>query len=156
MKRIAVFPGSFDPITVGHEEIILRAADLFDEVIVAIGENTEKKVMFTLAQREEWIGRVFANQPGISVRTYQGLTVDFCKSQQATYIIRGLRNAIDFEFERNIGLINRELLPGLETIILLSLPGYSHINSSIVREIIRHGGNPDPYIPKILKGLIRL
>jgi pantetheine-phosphate adenylyltransferase len=148
MERIAVFPGSFDPITRGHESIILRALPLFDRLIVAIGENSEKKSYFSLAQRINWIEKVFENVPEISVVSYQGLTVDFCRSVQARFILRGLRTSADFEFERSIGQINKNLNPDIETVFLLTTPEYTALNSSIVRDIIRNGGDASRFVPE--------
>ena len=151
MKRIAVFPGSFDPITKGHESIIRRAIPLFDEIIIAIGENSEKKSFFPIEKRMEWIRAVFADVPVISVSRYAGLTVDFCKERNAGYILRGLRTSADFEFERSIGQINKNLNSSIETVFLLTTPEYSALNSSIVRDILRNGGNPAQFVPEAVK-----
>ncbi len=147
MEKIALFPGSFDPITKGHESIVKRAIPLFDEIVVAIGENSEKKGFFTIEQRLQWIKQVFANYPTIKVQTYKGLTVDYCKKIKAKYILRGLRTAADFEFERSIGQMNKQIYNEIETIFLLTTPEFSALNSSIVRDIIRHGGNVKQFIP---------
>jgi len=147
MKKIAVFPGSFDPITKGHENVILRATGLFDEIIVAVGLNSEKQSFFPVNQRMEWIRKVFASYPNIIVSSFTGLTIDFCKEMNARYILRGLRTSADFEFERSIGQMNKQMLPDTETVFLLTLPEYTAITSSIVREIIRHGGDPAAFIP---------
>ena len=147
MSNIAVFPGSFDPFTTGHKEIIDRAYDMFDHIIVAIGYNSEKKNYFPLNKREEWIRAVFAGKDKVSVASYQGLTVDFCKEQGAQFILRGLRNSTDFEYEKNIAQMNQAICPGLETVFLLSSPGLSAINSNIVRDIIRHGGDASQFLP---------
>ncbi|MDP6908468.1 MAG: pantetheine-phosphate adenylyltransferase, partial [Flavobacteriales bacterium] len=136
MKRIAVFPGSFDPITKGHEDIILRSVPLFDEVIVAIGTNTSKKYHFNLERRLEMIRHTFRNEQKVKVETYTGLTVDYCKAVGAHYLLRGLRTSADFEFERSIAHINQTLFPELDTVFLLSLQEYSAINSTIVRDIL--------------------
>jgi len=150
MERIAVFPGSFDPLTRGHESIVRRALPLFDKIIIAIGENAEKKGFYTVDQRVKGISAVFTDSPAVSVTRYTGLTVNFCKSVNASFILRGLRTAADFEFERGIGQINKQIFPELETVFLLSLPEYTALNSSIVRDIIRHGGDPRPFIPEAL------
>ncbi len=151
MDRIAVFPGSFDPITKGHESVILRAVPLFDRIIIAIGVNAEKKSFFTLEQRLDWLRLVFAGEPKISVMRYEGLTVDFCRSVGAKFLLRGLRTSADFEFERSIGQINKQLHPEIETVFLLTAPEYTALNSSIVRDIIRNGGDPSPFIPVAIK-----
>lgn len=153
MKRIAVFPGSFDPITIGHESIILRALSLFDEIYVAIGINAEKKNLFCIDERLDWIKQVFRDHPEIKVSSYEGLTVNYCKEIGAQYILRGLRTSADFEFERSIGQVNKKLYPEIETVFLLTTPEHTAINSSIVRDILRHGGDADQFIPEKLKGL---
>ncbi len=152
MKKIAVFPGSFDPITRGHESIVLRALSLFDEIILAVGQNSEKKYFFPLDKRIEYIKKVFHAYPGITVESYQGLTVEFCRQKGALYIVRGLRTSADFEFERSIGQINKQIHPGIETVFLLATPEFTALNSSIVRDIIRNNGDPSPFIPEALQG----
>ena len=147
MKRIAVFPGSFDPITKGHEDIVLRAVPLFDEIIVAIGTNSSKKYYFELEKRLEMIRHTFRNEPKIKVETYKGLTVDYCKRLDATHLLRGLRTAADFEFEKSIAHINQTLNPNLDTVFLLSLQEYSAINSTIVRDILFNGGDASRFVP---------
>ncbi|MBW6460553.1 MAG: pantetheine-phosphate adenylyltransferase [Bacteroidales bacterium] len=151
MKRIAVFPGSFDPITKGHESIILRAIPLFDEIVVAIGENAEKKSFFPLEKRVKWVQDVFQGVPQVTVESYQGLTVDFCRERNAGYILRGLRTSADFEFERSIGQINKKLYPGIETVFLLTTPEFTALNSSIVRDILKNGGDPSQFVPDAVK-----
>ena len=148
MKRIALFPGSFDPITRGHESIIKRALPLFDEIIVAIGENTEKKSYFSIEQRMAWIDSIFSAEPRVRTVKYSGLTVDYCKANGISFILRGLRTSSDFEFERSIGQMNKLLDPQLETIFLLCSPEYASLSSSIVREIIRYGGDVSKFIPE--------
>ena len=139
MKR-ALFPGSFDPITLGHYDIIKRALDLFDEIVVAIGVNGDKNYMFTVEQRKEFIEKAFADEPKVKVTTYQGLTVDFCKEIDAQFILRGLRNPADFEFEKAIAHTNRKLSQ-IETVFLLTAARTSFISSSIVRDVIRNHGD---------------
>jgi pantetheine-phosphate adenylyltransferase len=151
MERIAVFPGSFDPITRGHESIIRRALPLFDRIIVAIGENAEKKSYFSIEQRVNWVQEVFKEVPGISVSSYKGLTVDFCRQVNASFILRGLRTSADFEFERSIGQINKNLDASIETVFLLTTPEHSALNSSIVRDILRNGGDPSQFVPDAVK-----
>ena len=148
MKNIAIFPGSFDPFTVGHKSIVDRAINMFDEIIIAIGFNSEKSGFFPLEKRVEWIEKTFKGQNKITVTTYQGLTVDFCKKNNANYILRGLRTSEDFEYERAIAQMNKKLLPGTETVLLLTSPEHTPISSSIVREIYRHGGNVSEFIPE--------
>ncbi|MBU2649409.1 MAG: pantetheine-phosphate adenylyltransferase [Bacteroidetes bacterium] len=147
MNRIAVFPGSFDPITKGHESIILRAIPLFDIIYVAIGENAEKTGFFPIEKRLSWIEKVFHDHSAIRVEKYKGLTVDFCRKVGADFILRGLRTSADFEFERSIGQINKILYPDIETIFLLTTPEYTALNSSIVRDILRHGGDASRFVP---------
>jgi pantetheine-phosphate adenylyltransferase len=147
MQRIAVFPGSFDPITRGHESVINRALPLFDNVVVAIGENAEKKSFFSLEQRLTWLHAIFANESKIEIATFSGLTVDFCQAKNATFILRGLRTAADFEFERSIGQMNKLMVPGIETVFLLCAPEYASLSSSIVRDIIRNGGDVRQFVP---------
>lgn len=148
MNKIAIFPGSFDPFTTGHKEIIERAYEMFDHIIVAIGYNSEKKNYFPLEQREEWIRKVFAGKDKISVKSYQGLTVDFCIENGAHYILRGLRNSTYFEYEKNIAQMNKAIHPEIETVFLLSSPELSAVNANIVRDIIRHGGDASHFLPK--------
>jgi pantetheine-phosphate adenylyltransferase len=147
-KRIAIFPGSFDPITKGHESILKRTLPLFDEVIIAIGKNSSKQNYFSLEQREEWIKKVFANEPKVSVQTYTGLTINFCKQVGANFIVRGLRTSADFEFEKAIAQNNKIMAPEIETIFILPVPELSAINSTIVRDIIRNGGDTTPFVPE--------
>lgn len=150
MKSIAIFPGSFDPITVGHVSIIRRALPLFEKVIVSIGVNADKKTMFTLEQRAEWIRQIFKDDPKVSVETYSGLTIDFCKQKEAGFILRGLRTSADFEFERGIGQVNRKLGPGIETVFLLTEACHTPISSSIVRDVIRHKGDVSSMVPDVV------
>lgn len=150
-KKVAVFPGSFDPITLGHVSIVNRALPLFDEIIIAIGVNTEKKHMFSVEQRKSWIEVCFQGNKKIKVDTYEGLTVDYCRAQQAHYILRGLRTAADFEFERGIGQINKRLNTSVETVFFLTESHLTPITSSIVRDVIRHGGDISGLVPDQVK-----
>jgi len=145
MKR-AVFPGSFDPVTLGHVDIIERALPLFDEIILAIGINLEKKYMFSLEERIRFLEETFKGESKIIVKTYNGLTVDFCTKEKAAFILRGLRNTIDLEFEKTIGQTNYRLA-GIETIFLISSPGKSHVSSTVVRDIKKHGGDYSILVP---------
>ncbi|MBN2236893.1 MAG: pantetheine-phosphate adenylyltransferase [Bacteroidales bacterium] len=147
MKKTVVFPGSFDPITCGHVSIIKRALPLFDKVIIAIGINALKSTYFDLETRIKMIQSVFANYETIEVKSYSGLTVDFCTSENANFILRGLRTSADFEFERSIGQINKQLHPEIETLFLLTQPEHTALNSSIVRDILRHGGDVSQFVP---------
>ena len=145
MKR-ALFPGSFDPITNGHYDIIKRGIKLFDEVVVAIGINSEKNYMFSLEERKAFINEAFANEPKVKVTTYKGLTIDFCKTIDAQFILRGLRNPADFEFEKAIAHTNRKLSK-IETVFLLTAAKTSYISSSIVRDVIRNNGDYTKLVP---------
>lgn len=145
--RRAIFPGSFDPLTLGHYDIIKRGITLFDELYIAIGINADKKYMFSLEERKRFIEEAFKNQPKIKVVTYKGLTIDFCKEINANFILRGLRNPGDFEFEKAIAHTNRHLSE-IETVFLLTSSGKSYISSSIVRDVIRNGGDYTVLVPK--------
>lgn len=146
MSRTALFPGSFDPVTVGHIEVISRALDLFDKIIVGVGHNSAKNYMFPLQDRMQWIQDSFVNVPQVEVMTYSGLTIDFCQKIGARFILRGLRTSADFEFERSIAQMNHYLNNGIETVFLLSSPKYSPVSSTIVRDIIRNGGDATPFV----------
>lgn len=150
MKRRAIFPGSFDPLTLGHYDIIQRGITLFDELIIAIGINTDKNYMFSLEERKNFIFEAFKDEPKIKVLTYQGLTVDFCKKMNAEFILRGLRNPGDFEFEKAIAHTNRKLSE-IETVFLLTSSGKSYISSSIVRDVIRNGGDYTGLVPNSVR-----
>ena len=145
MKK-AVFPGSFDPITLGHVDIIKRGLPLFDEIVIAIGINAKKNYMFSVEERMKFIGNTFFAEEKISVETYKGLTVNYCKEINANFILRGLRNPADFEFEKSIAQTNRKL-SGIETIFLLTSAETSYISSSIVRDVMRNGGNAASLVP---------
>jgi pantetheine-phosphate adenylyltransferase len=148
MKNIAVFPGSFDPVTRGHESIIRRALPLFDKIIIAVGENPDKKSYFPLEKRIHWLEQLFSQEPGIEIQKYSGLTVKFCAEVNAKYILRGLRTSSDFEFERTIGQVNKVIFPEIETIFLLTIPEYTALSSSVVRELLRNGGEVGKFIPE--------
>ena len=147
MNRKAVFPGSFDPITTGHVDLVRRALPLFDEIIVAIGINSQKQTLFEVEERKMWIENVFADDPRIKVDVFEGLTVHFCKKVGAHYLIRGLRNASDFDYEKTISQLNHIVGDQVETVFLISRPEFSHISSTIVREIIKGGGDASPFLP---------
>ncbi len=151
MKRTAIFPGSFDPITRGHENVILRAAQLFDQVIVAVGNNSSKKCLFDVEKRVGFIQQTFVTNPKIEVDTFDGLTVEFCRKMNAKYILRGLRNALDFEYEKSISQLNKELDSEIETVFLITAPEFSAISSTIVREIIINHGDASAFIPAQIK-----
>ncbi|MFC2115899.1 pantetheine-phosphate adenylyltransferase [Bacteroidota bacterium] len=146
-KKTAIFPGSFDPFTVGHESVINRSLPLFDEIIIAIGDNITKRAYYSMENRMDMIQKVFRGNPQIKVSTYSGLTVDFCKKSGAQYLLRGLRTSADFEFERAIAQINKAMYPELESVFLLTLPEHTPVNSTIVRDIIRNGGDASQFVP---------
>lgn len=147
MSKIAVFPGSFDPFTLGHESIVRRALPMYDQIVIGIGYNSAKQGFFPVEQRKTWIEQIFINEPKIKVDTFEGLTVDFCKAQDARFILRGLRTSADFEYERAIGQLNKAMLSDLETVFLLTLPEHSAISSTIVREIIKYKGDVRKFVP---------
>ncbi len=147
MKKIAVFPGSFDPFTVGHESVVRRSLTIFDEIIIAIGLNTNKKGYYPLENRLSWIKEVFEDEPNVKVVRYRGLTVDFCKSVDARFLLRGLRTAADFEYERAIAQVNKAMDDGIESVFMLTSPEHTYVNSSIVRDILRHKGDARKFLP---------
>jgi pantetheine-phosphate adenylyltransferase len=151
MKRIAVFPGSFDPITRGHENIVRRSAPLFDQIIVAIGHNTTKQTMFSMEQRKIWIGETFADLENITTESYEGLTVDFCRRKEAKYLLRGLRNSGDFEYERTIAHMNKALWHELETVLMFTDTDYVSVHSTVIREIIKNNGDVAAFVPSRIK-----
>jgi pantetheine-phosphate adenylyltransferase len=148
--RKAIFPGSFDPITLGHEDIIRRGITLFDEIVIAIGINAEKKYMFSLEERKQFLEETFKDEPKVSIITYEGLTIDLCKKINANFILRGLRNPADFEFEKAIAHTNRRMSK-IETVFLLTAAKTSYISSSIVRDVIRNDGQYELLVPEAVK-----
>lgn len=147
MERICLFPGTFDPITLGHVDVIRRAMPLFDKIIVAVGINAGKSPMFSPEQRIKWIDEIFKDDNGISSAMYEGLTVNFCRKMGAGYILRGIRYVSDFEYEKTIADANRTLDPGIETFFLTCEPKYTSVASTIVRDIIRNGGDASLFLP---------
>lgn len=146
--KIALFPGSFDPVTKAHVDIVKRSVSLFDKVYIGIGANSSKQGLLSVAKREEMLRAVFEMEPKIHIIAYEGLTVDFCRSIDANYMIRGIRTVSDFEYEKAIAQMNHSLAPEIESIFIVSKPGYSSISSTIVREIMRHNGDVSQFIPK--------
>lgn len=156
MQRIALFPGSFDPITLGHTDIIDRALDLFDEIVIGIGTNSSKTPMFSLEQRMQWIRDIYAHTPKVKVLTYAGLTAKFCGEIGARFILRGIRGVVDFEYEKAIADVNRMMDNKLETVFLSCTPKYSTIASSLVRDVLKYGGDATPLLPEqVLKHINR-
>ena len=147
MNKIAVFPGSFSPFTLGHKAVVDSALTLFDKVIIAVGNNSEKNEYFSIEERLKWINAVYGSNPKIEIKKYEVLTVDFCKKENANFIVRGLRNSHDFKFEKNIAQMNKKLNEDIETIFIITLPEFSHISSTILRDIIKNGGNISEFIP---------
>ena len=148
MEKIAVFPGSFDPFTVGHEDIVLRAMDLFDRIIVAIGVHSTKQPLLQIESRVKMVNQVFQSYDQIVADSFEGLTVDYCKKVKATHMLRGIRTAADFEYERAIAQINKRMLPSVESIFLLTAPEHTPVNSTIIRDIIRNNGDASQFLPK--------
>ena len=148
MNKIAVFPGSFSPFSLGHKAVVDSALPLFNKVIIAVGNNPEKNQYFSIKERLKWINNVYKNMPNISVERYEGLTVDFCKTVNANFIVRGLRDSHDFKFEKNIAQMNKKLNAEIETIFIITPPDLSHISSTILRDIIKNGGDISTFIPK--------
>lgn len=148
MNKIAVFPGSFDPFTLGHEAIVHRAVKLFDKVIIGIGVNSQKQGFIPYEKRERLISDLFSEVSNVEVKCFKGLTVEFCKQEKADYILRGLRDGKDFDYERSIAMMNREISKSIETYFLITDPEYTAINASIVRDIAKNGGSIDTFVPK--------
>lgn len=153
MERIAVFPGSFDPFTIGHESIVKRALPLFDKIYIAIGYNITKKGHFNLDDRIEWIKKVFEDEPKINVGYFTGLTVSYCKKIQANFILRGVRTSSDFEYERAIGQLNKALDSNIETVFMLTRPEHTFIASTMVRDLIINGGDASKFLPEKMKDI---
>lgn len=151
MERICLFPGTFDPITIGHLDIINRSLDLFDKLIIGIGRNASKVSMFSEEQRLEWIKEIFKNEPKVSAVVYEGLTIDCCKKVGANYILRGIRYVNDFEYEKAIADMNRSLDGNIETIFLTCLPQYTSVASTLVRDVIRNGGDAAQFLPEAVR-----
>jgi pantetheine-phosphate adenylyltransferase len=147
MNRIAVFPGSFDPVTLGHVNIVERAMPLFDKIIIAVGVNSQKQTHFPPEQRIYWLNEIFEEQSKVEVKSFEGLTVEFCIAEQANYILRGVRNSTDFDYERTIASLNKSMYDFIETVILVSRPDLSHISSTIVKELIRYNGKFGHLVP---------
>ncbi len=147
MSNVALFPGSFDPFTIGHESIVQRSIGLFDKIYIGVGHNDSKKTYFSLETRVEMIRDVFKNHPKIEVTPYSDLTIDLCRRIGARFILRGLRTSSDFEYERAIAQVNKAMMPDIETVFILTMPEHTAINSSIVREIIRYGGDASKFMP---------
>jgi len=153
--KIAVFPGTFDPVTIGHQNIIDRGSALFDKIYIAIGVNPNKKTYFDLQTRVSWLNELYATNDKVEVRHYEGLTTDFCKQVDAHFLLRGLRSFEDFEYEKRIALVNKELSPNLETVFLYSSAEFGSVSSSFVREIHSCGGDISSFIPSLLQGKIK-
>jgi len=152
--KIALFPGSFDPITVGHVDIIQRAMPLFDKIVIGVGINSSKQCYFPLEKRKLFLEKTFENFSKVEITSYEGLTVSFCEKINAQYILRGLRSDMDFEFEKNIAQMNRELDKNVETVFIVCNPNFSAVSSTIVKDIIRNGGNALKFIPEPIHGLL--
>jgi pantetheine-phosphate adenylyltransferase len=151
MNKTAVFPGSFDPFTVGHEALVKRALPLFDKVIIAVGENSEKSNLFSIEMRLRMISKVFEGESRVEITRFSGLTVDFCRRHNARYILRGLRTAADFEYERAMGHMNWKMAPEIDTVFLLTSTEHTPVNSTIVRDIIKNGGDASMFVPDSIK-----
>ena len=150
-QRICIFPGTFDPITRGHVDVVKRTINLFDKLIIAVGINSAKQPMYTTEQRISWISEIFKDDKNVGVTSYSGLTINFCKEVNANYILRGIRSVGDFEYEKAIADMNRMLQPDIETIFLTCSPIYSTISSTLVRDVIRHNGDVSQFVPDEVK-----
>ena len=156
MERIALFPGTFDPVTLGHTDIINRALPLFDKLVIGIGRNSNKTAMFSETQRLQWLQSIYINEPKIKVVVYDGLTVSCCKSIGANFIVRGIRYVNDFEYEKAIADMNRSLAKNVETIYLTCLPEFTSVASTLVRDVIRNGGDVSKFLPESIKNSIKI
>lgn len=150
MQRIAIFPGSFDPFTIGHESIVNRALPMFDKIVIMLGYNINKQSFYPIEKRLRWINQIFENEAKVEVEAYDGLTVDFCKKVKANYILRGIRTSADFEYERAIAQVNKKMHPDIESVFLLTLPEHTPVMATIVRDVVSHGGDVSMFIPKAL------
>lgn len=155
MARIAVFPGSFDPVTIGHEQLVRRALSLFDKVVVAIGENSDKRTWLALSDRKRLLLRLFEDEPQVEIASYAGLTVDFCRQCGARFILRGLRTMADFEYEKTIASVNRKMDGDIESVFLCAEDGLSFVQSSVVREVLKYGRPVEGLVPAVLSAEIR-
>lgn len=151
MKRICLFPGTFDPLTLGHTDIIDRALPLFDKLVIGIGRNSNKKPMFTEKQRLKWVREIYRNNPKVEVLAYDGLTVDCCKKAGANFILRGIRYVNDFEYEKAIADMNRSIDHKIETVFLTCLPQFTSVASTLVRDVLRNGGDVSQFLPEVVK-----
>jgi len=154
MEKICLFPGTFDPVTLGHTDIINRALPLFDKLIIGIGRNAQKQPMFSEEQRIGWLKEIYKDNDKIEVVAYEGLTITCCKKYNASYILRGIRYVSDFEYEKAIADMNRNLSSDIETILLTCLPQYNYVASTLVRDVIRNGGNADQFLPEVVRRAI--
>ena len=152
---ICLFPGTFDPVTLGHIDIIIRAKPLFENIVIGVGRNSSKTPMFSAEQRLEWFEEIFKDEPGITASVYEGLTIDYCKKIGARFILRGIRYVSDFEYEKTIADANRTLDASIETIFLTGEPKYTSVASTIVRDILRNGGNASPFLPEVVIEALR-
>jgi pantetheine-phosphate adenylyltransferase len=155
MKRVALFPGTFDPITIGHMDIIQRALPLFDKLIIGIGRNVNKAAMFSEELRRDWVTEIFRDEPRVSAIIYEGLTIECCKKVGANFIVRGIRYVNDFEYEKAIADMNRSLDGNIETVFLTCLPQYTSVASTLVRDVIRNGGDVTQYVPEVVSRMLR-
>ena len=147
---ICLFPGTFDPVTLGHIDIIMRAKPLFEQIVIGVGKNSSKTPMFSAEQRLQWFEEIFKDEPGITAAIYEGLTVNYCNQIGAKFILRGIRYVSDFEYEKAIADANRTLDSGIETIFLTGEPKYTHLASTIVRDILRNHGDASPFLPEVV------